>query len=286
MEESITWYILSRLSTLKDDQLRGIDFANALSVIDSINIPYEERAKLKRSIMSIQEQIGLYHYGILGMHWGIRRYQNKDGSLTSEGKKKYRDDEAKKSIFGTASKFQIKTRNGEVISANPVKPISMGKKVLNAILGTSEKDELGRRGDANYVLTNSKGEKLGELSLISKSADRAYLDWIIINDNQRGKGYATDIINNLINKAKDSGYSKLELNALKRPRPLYERIGFTYTDMSKTSMVERVMSFELGCKHMEYDISRNKKDSNKSITHSDELYLNGYGWSIKFRLNN
>lgn len=28
----------------------------------------------------------LYHWGIKGMRWGIRRYQNKDGSLTAEGK--------------------------------------------------------------------------------------------------------------------------------------------------------------------------------------------------------
>lgn len=31
----------------------------------------------------------LYHYGVLGMKWGVRRYQNKDGSLTKAGKKKY-----------------------------------------------------------------------------------------------------------------------------------------------------------------------------------------------------
>lgn len=30
----------------------------------------------------------LIHFGILGMHWGIRRYQNKDGSLTELGKKR------------------------------------------------------------------------------------------------------------------------------------------------------------------------------------------------------
>lgn len=31
----------------------------------------------------------LMHYGTLGMRWGVRRYQNKDGSLTLIGKRKY-----------------------------------------------------------------------------------------------------------------------------------------------------------------------------------------------------
>ena len=31
----------------------------------------------------------LYHWGIKGMRWGIRRFQNKDGSLTAEGEKRY-----------------------------------------------------------------------------------------------------------------------------------------------------------------------------------------------------
>lgn len=33
----------------------------------------------------------LYHHGVKGMRWGIRRYQRKDGSLTSAGKKRYSD---------------------------------------------------------------------------------------------------------------------------------------------------------------------------------------------------
>ena len=31
----------------------------------------------------------LYHYGIKGMKWGVRKYQNEDGSLTSAGKSRY-----------------------------------------------------------------------------------------------------------------------------------------------------------------------------------------------------
>ena len=33
----------------------------------------------------------LYHYGVPGMKWGVRRYQNRDGSLTNSGRKRVAD---------------------------------------------------------------------------------------------------------------------------------------------------------------------------------------------------
>lgn len=37
----------------------------------------------------------LYHHGIKGMHWGVRRFQNPDGTLTAAGKRRERRDQAR-----------------------------------------------------------------------------------------------------------------------------------------------------------------------------------------------
>lgn len=33
----------------------------------------------------------LFHWGVKGMKWGVRRYQNKDGSLTPRGRKRQKE---------------------------------------------------------------------------------------------------------------------------------------------------------------------------------------------------
>lgn len=54
------------------------------------------------------ENSKLIHSGIKGMRWGIRRYQNKDGSLTPAGRKRYGEQQSEE--LDSQTKEELKKR--------------------------------------------------------------------------------------------------------------------------------------------------------------------------------
>lgn len=84
----------------------------------------------------------LYHFGIKGMKWGIRRYQNKDGSLTAEGRQRYNDDYKRAHTGKKVSEMsdaELRTINNRLQMerqyANLTKKTSKGKQIVNQIVG-------------------------------------------------------------------------------------------------------------------------------------------------------
>ena len=71
----------------------------------------------------------LYHYGIKGMKWGVRRYRNEKGILTEEGKKRYFNKKGKMRLKGyLPSKNRMEF---EAMIRRSSNPISDGYKTIN-----------------------------------------------------------------------------------------------------------------------------------------------------------
>ena len=57
----------------------------------------------------------LYHFGVKGMKWGVRRFQKSDGTLTSAGKKRYKPTAADIRRYGKRGAQRVADRrnNGD-----------------------------------------------------------------------------------------------------------------------------------------------------------------------------
>jgi len=62
----------------------------------------------------------LTHHGILGQKWGIRRFQNKDGSLTSAGKKRYGVGQSENKASAEESQFHLSDKQKKMLKVGAI----------------------------------------------------------------------------------------------------------------------------------------------------------------------
>ena len=108
----------------------------------------------------------LYHHGVEGQKWGVRRYQNKDGSLTIEGYKHYG--------FSTSGKRGIR-RLQKKIAESDAASYYYFKKAEKANIERNVRLEKGKD-------TSKIDEKIGEYNERSKQASK---ESKILNERQK-----------------------------------------------------------------------------------------------------
>lgn len=118
----------------------------------------------------------LYHHGIKGQKWGVRRFQNKNGSLTPAGKERYNDDGIKKRVETPEERKKRIARNVAIGAAAATTAIaaigymkySKNLKALDKKAGTAVKEISTKILDFNQLsnsdLTLSKGTKFQRIS--------------------------------------------------------------------------------------------------------------------------
>ena len=87
----------------------------------------------------------LYHYGVLGQKWGIRRYQNKDGSLTPAGRRR-----------ANKLKEEYTSLTGKRLIRKPTPKVKGSEEQIN------KHDELKKR-DIKKLSDNDLREKVNRL---------------------------------------------------------------------------------------------------------------------------
>lgn len=125
----------------------------------------------------------LYHHGIKNMKWGVRRFQNKDGSLTPAGRKRYGDGP------------NGGNRDDESSSEKPKS--SSSKKAVKAMTDAELKAAVDRlRLEQQYEQLSPEKVSLGK-----KFVDSLQKDVIIPAAKEAGKNVVKDLMEKELKKS-------------------------------------------------------------------------------------
>lgn len=163
----------------------------------------------------------LYHHGIKGQKWGVRRYQNPDGSYTKAGL------ERRKTFNESLNEHQVlqtKNRDGTLITLDQMKKPALAKLIAR---GSSRVNEQMLNTKFFNIVVNDK--RVGELELYQESKDSINASWLGVKNKYRGNGYATASLLAAIDECKKRGYKEMTLEVPGNSpdaRHIYEKIGF------------------------------------------------------------
>lgn len=84
----------------------------------------------------------LYHHGVKGMKWGVRRYQNKDGSLTAAGRKHVQDQKVNKKIeeYIKSGKARVDNLSHYTVAGLTTMTTSTGEQYVSGLINGHDFD--------------------------------------------------------------------------------------------------------------------------------------------------
>ena len=154
----------------------------------------------------------LYHWGIKGMRWGVRRYQNADGSLTAAGRKRYTNSDGSLNEKGKKYYAKEKQRLAEERKALKAKQ-STDNKLAKLDAQRKANDELKRSMDPKQKEIEAKREAETKLG---RDVLNPYLDVEVANLSTND----LTAMNNRLNQA---------INF----RTNMEKMGYTFVDKTQ-----------------------------------------------------